>query len=131
MRSPGKKQDPLAHVAGETPQKELIRLRKEQGKARRDEVFGGFSPVERAAYDARNNRIQQLESQKKGSQPKKKLRRNSNERGTSPPKALARTKLDSLIAVASAIRQEPLRVLEKNKKPRKANLKKAASSNKI
>lgn len=44
-----------------TPEDELIRLRREQSRTRQDEVFGGLSAAERAAYDAKENRIHQLE----------------------------------------------------------------------
>jgi hypothetical protein len=43
------------------PEDELIRLRKEQSKMRQDEVFGGLSSEEQAAYDCRENRIHELE----------------------------------------------------------------------
>ena len=45
----------------ENPQFELIRLRKEQNKARHDEVFGGLSPAERAAYNRKSGRIHELQ----------------------------------------------------------------------
>jgi hypothetical protein len=48
-------------VASEKPEAELERLYKEQNKARQDEVFGGFSPAERAEYDGKKDRIQALE----------------------------------------------------------------------
>ena len=41
---------------------ELTTLLEEQSEARRDEVFGGFTQSERAAFDARNKRIFDLES---------------------------------------------------------------------
>jgi len=44
-----------------TPEDELIRLRKEQGKMREDEVFGGLSRAEQSAYETRENRIHELE----------------------------------------------------------------------
>ena len=44
-------------------QAELARLWKEQAKARRDEVFGGFSAAERSSYEARAERIHVLESE--------------------------------------------------------------------
>jgi hypothetical protein len=46
----------------EAPYLELDRLRKEQAQTRADEVFGGLSPKERAAYDVRQNRIHRLEN---------------------------------------------------------------------
>lgn len=46
----------------ETPECELTRLRKEQNKARHDELFGGFSVEERFEYEARAKRIPALES---------------------------------------------------------------------
>jgi hypothetical protein len=49
-------------VATEQPESELKRLRKEQNRARHDEVFGGLSPAEQAAYDGKAARIRQLES---------------------------------------------------------------------
>ncbi len=45
----------------ESEEAEISRLRKEQTKARHDEVFGGLSLEERAAYDIRQDRIQELE----------------------------------------------------------------------
>jgi hypothetical protein len=45
----------------ETPRAELIRLRKAQHKARQDEVYGGMSPVEKAEYYSRAERIRELE----------------------------------------------------------------------
>jgi hypothetical protein len=49
-------------MAQEKSQSELIRLRKEQNKARHDEVFGGLSPVELAEYNRKAARIHELES---------------------------------------------------------------------
>jgi hypothetical protein len=46
----------------EKPEVELEQLLKEQQKARRDEVFGGLSPAERAEYEGRAARILELES---------------------------------------------------------------------
>jgi hypothetical protein len=48
-------------VKSETPQLELDRLRKQQAKARADEVFGGLSSEERVTYDLRQDRIRKLE----------------------------------------------------------------------
>lgn len=45
----------------QAPQLELDRLRKKQAEARADEVFGGMSPPELAAYDLRRDRILELE----------------------------------------------------------------------
>jgi hypothetical protein len=42
---------------------ELARLLEQQSKARRDEVFGGLTHSERAAYEARRNRIHVLENE--------------------------------------------------------------------
>jgi hypothetical protein len=50
-------------MAKEKPESELKRLRTEQNQTRRDEVFGGLSPAERAAYDRKSKRIYELESQ--------------------------------------------------------------------
>ena len=44
-----------------TPEDELIRLRREQCQTREDEVFGGLSSEERAAYETKENRIHELE----------------------------------------------------------------------
>ncbi|MGA9799715.1 MAG: hypothetical protein WBQ68_11950 [Terriglobales bacterium] len=44
-----------------TLEQERARLLEQQSKARRDEVFGGFTQSERAAYDARSNSIHELE----------------------------------------------------------------------
>ncbi len=46
----------------EKPEFELIRLRKEQNKARHDEVFGGLSPAERSEYNGKAERIHELEN---------------------------------------------------------------------
>ncbi|MBZ5688223.1 MAG: hypothetical protein LAP86_24670 [Acidobacteriia bacterium] len=48
-------------MRSKAPQLELEHLRKQQAKARADEVFGGLSVAERAAYDVRQNRILELE----------------------------------------------------------------------
>ena len=45
----------------ETPKSELILLQREQSKTRQDEVFGGLSPEERAAYEIKEDRIHELE----------------------------------------------------------------------
>jgi hypothetical protein len=50
-------------MAKEKPESELKRLRTEQEKIRRDEVFGGLSPAERAAYNRKSDRIHELESE--------------------------------------------------------------------
>ena len=50
-------------MALENPQSELARLRKRQRQARQDEVFGGFSKSERAEYDRRAERINELDAQ--------------------------------------------------------------------
>jgi hypothetical protein len=50
-------------MAKEKPQSELTRLRMEQNKTRRDEVFGGLTPAERAEYDGKSERIYELESE--------------------------------------------------------------------
>ena len=48
-------------MKSETPQLELVRLRKQQAKTRADEVFGGLDSEERAAYGLRQDRIRELE----------------------------------------------------------------------
>ena len=45
----------------ETRESELIRLREEQSKTRREEVFGGLSAAERSAYEIKADRIHELE----------------------------------------------------------------------
>ena len=50
-------------MKNEFQQTELLRLRNEQAKTRRDELFGGLSPAERAAYDRKQRRIHELEDQ--------------------------------------------------------------------
>ncbi len=47
----------------ENPQAEWKRLREEQLKARRDEVFGGLTPAERMAYEVRRRRLQELQGE--------------------------------------------------------------------
>jgi hypothetical protein len=49
-------------MAEEKPQSELTRLRQEQNKARRDEVFGGLSAAEQAEYNGKADRIRELEN---------------------------------------------------------------------
>jgi hypothetical protein len=48
-------------MANEQSQAELTLLQKDQRKARQDEVFGGLSPVERAEYNWKAERIHTLE----------------------------------------------------------------------
>jgi len=48
-------------MSEETPESELTRLLKEQGKTREDEVFIGQSPAERVAYESKADRIYELE----------------------------------------------------------------------
>jgi hypothetical protein len=48
-------------MATEKPESELTRLRKEQNKTQQDEVFGGLSPAERAEYNGKAQRINELE----------------------------------------------------------------------
>ncbi len=48
-------------VEHEPAQSELSRLRKEQAKTLRDEVFGGLSSTERVAYNRKQDRIRELE----------------------------------------------------------------------
>lgn len=57
----GGDQRPGCIMTSKAPQLELERLRKQQVKARADEVFGGLSRAERAAYDRRRDRIIELE----------------------------------------------------------------------
>ena len=53
---------PGCNMRIETPQFELALLRKQQAKTREDEVFGGLTPAERAAYELRQDRIRELQS---------------------------------------------------------------------
>jgi len=46
----------------ENPQSEVTQLRKMQSLAREREVYGGFSPAERAEYEARAKRIKELDA---------------------------------------------------------------------
>jgi hypothetical protein len=48
-------------------QSELTQVRKDQDKARQDEVFGGLSPAEWAEYNGRAERIHELESETQAS----------------------------------------------------------------
>jgi hypothetical protein len=50
-------------VAEKNPKSELARLRKKQRQAQQDEVYGGFSESERAEYDSRAERINELGAQ--------------------------------------------------------------------
>jgi hypothetical protein len=54
-------------MAKEKSESELNRLRTEQNKSRRDEVFGGFSQAELAQYEAKRERIHTLEIEVKAS----------------------------------------------------------------
>jgi hypothetical protein len=56
-------------VPEEKPETELKRLRREQNKSRQDEIFGGFSPTERAEFEARAKRIHTLEKEIQTSAP--------------------------------------------------------------
>jgi hypothetical protein len=49
-------------MAKEKPESELKRLRTEQDKTRQDEVFGGLSAAEQAAYNGKSERIHELEN---------------------------------------------------------------------
>ena len=59
-------------MVSEKPEGELKRLLNEQRKARQDEVFGGFSPTERAEYEEKADRIHALESEMQSSAVSKK-----------------------------------------------------------
>ena len=59
-------------MAKENPESELRRLRTEQSKTRRDEVFGGLSHAERTEYNARAQRIRKLENEIQASAGAKK-----------------------------------------------------------
>jgi len=48
-------------MLSESEKAELLRLYKEQARARHDEVFGGLSPAERSAYQSKQIRIRELE----------------------------------------------------------------------
>jgi len=50
-------------MKSETAEAELARLRKEQSKARQDEIFGGLSSEEWSAYEHKEKRIRELELQ--------------------------------------------------------------------
>jgi hypothetical protein len=50
-------------LAEEDPRCELGRLLKEQYKTRQDELYGGLSRDERAEYDAKAERIDELKKQ--------------------------------------------------------------------
>jgi hypothetical protein len=51
------------YMPKEEPEFELKRLRTDQDKTRRDEVFGGLSPAERTEYYRKRKRINELESE--------------------------------------------------------------------
>jgi hypothetical protein len=76
----------------EKPESELAQLQKEQSKTKRDEVFGGLSDEERAEYDRKTKRINELVIEtsavtKKSSQSSKAepLRRSDKESKTKQP----------------------------------------------
>jgi hypothetical protein len=86
-------------VAKEKPESELKRLRTEQEKTRRDEVFGGLSPAERAEYNRKAEQIHRLEgeiqtsavAEKSSQSTKAEQRRQWNkESETEAPQAQAR-----------------------------------------
>jgi hypothetical protein len=62
-------------MAKETPELEIKRLLTEQTKTRQDEVFGGLSPAERAAYNEKTKRINELEIELAALAAAKKSRR--------------------------------------------------------
>jgi hypothetical protein len=49
-------------MVDETTRSELIRLLKEQNKARQNEIYGGLSRAEQTEYDTRAKRIHELEN---------------------------------------------------------------------
>jgi hypothetical protein len=85
-------------VVREKPKSELLRLFKEQTKTLEEEVFGGLSPAERAQYDRKTRRINELEMDlaasavAKTSQPGKAERKSqwSKEAETDMPQGEAR-----------------------------------------
>ena len=50
-------------MSNESPQAEMLRLRQEQAQARRNEIFGGLTSEERAAYEIKQKRLRELEHQ--------------------------------------------------------------------
>ena len=65
-------------MAKEKPESELNRLRTEQRKTRQDEVFGGLSPAELAAYDGKTKRIDELETALAATADAKKTRQHAS-----------------------------------------------------
>jgi hypothetical protein len=60
-------------MLAEKLQSELTRLRKEQNKTRHNEVFGGLSSAEQAEYNAKAERIHELEGKIRASAVAKSL----------------------------------------------------------
>ena len=52
-----------AQMPNESLEAEMLRLRQEQAKARHDQIFGGLTFEERAAYEIRQKRLRELELQ--------------------------------------------------------------------
>ena len=50
-------------MSNESPEAEMLRLRQEQAQARRNEIFGGLTCEERAAYESKQKRLRELEHQ--------------------------------------------------------------------
>ena len=48
-------------MGDESAESEFARLRRAQAEARRDEIFGGLTPEERAAFEVRQKRLLELE----------------------------------------------------------------------
>jgi hypothetical protein len=69
-------------MTSKVPQLELEHLRKQQAKARADEVFGGLSLPERTAYDRRQDRVVELEREQSeiSEEPERKLNFSSRHR---------------------------------------------------
>ncbi len=92
-------------MANQKLQSELARLRKQQARARHDEIFGGFSRAERAEYDARANRIHEVETELETKPAERRLLNSRDASGTkNPTQTLLRMLLVSLTAAGKKIR---------------------------
>ncbi len=102
-------------MATEKPQSELTRLRTEQEKTRRDEVFGGLTPAERAEYKRKSERIDKLESEIQASAVAEKtshVRRQSRTQGEAHQPYRKREKDSTGRSTDSRSQREPKRAPE-------------------
>jgi hypothetical protein len=61
VRTDGKSSSQVLVMEQESPHPELMRLLREQLRARQNEIYGGLSQAEQAEYNTRAKRIRELE----------------------------------------------------------------------